>query len=293
MSSNFSNPIEKKAYDVISKFPFVSIYDTKQLDIVNQGFSLSHCKDQAHLEKKAEWVVDFDIDEVFAFGDAAQNTSPNCQGNSEDDIPALELSRFASGLPNHVLAVVLPRLVFGQNGVKAPPTDRGTQMDLYTQRGDRFAFGAKIMLRTNRGNMTTMNSKHTVFASSPDAVVYPCGEKAVAIEGTCNDENGMCEYWFDMNNVPVNMKNAHLSAPRLHHYQSRSLEDCWRKINDSNATWRLEQEMSTWRLENSHWLCNEDLDIETPDYSVYCASQAVAWELSDLFPSFDNAPYVF
>jgi hypothetical protein len=283
MSSNFSNPIEKKALEVLSKFPFVKIYDTVKLNLHEEWQALNHCIFQAHLEKKAEWVVDFDIDEVFAFGDAALKTSPDCKGG-EDDIPAQELSRFASGIPSHVLAVILPRVIFGQNGVQAPP-DRGTQMDLYTRRGnDEFQSTAKVLLRTNTGNMTKLVSKHSVYAVGQDAVIYPCG-KSVPSQGECED-SGMCDYHFKDKEHPA---NVHLSAPRLHHYQPRSWKECWQKVEDTKQAWFSNNDR---RAKNAEAICSESSDNAISDYSVYCASKAVERELTELFPLFDNAPYV-
>jgi hypothetical protein len=85
-------------------------------------------------------------------------------------------SRWASGISSDVLAVIIPRVTFGQNGVRTPP-ERGTQRDLYTLRGDdEMQASAKVLLRTNTGNMTKMPSKHSIHAVGQDAVIYPCGK---------------------------------------------------------------------------------------------------------------------
>jgi hypothetical protein len=96
----------------------------------------------------------------------------------------------------------------------------------------------------------------------------------------------MCIFQFNRNELPA---HVHLSAPRLHHYQSRSLKECWRKIEDTKEAWFSQ---SGWRSKNAKGVCSESRDNAIPDYSVYCASKAVERELTELFPSFDNAPYV-
>ena len=285
-SSNLGNPLELKALSIASKLPFVKIYDVEQMDIVNQGKALMHCIHEAHLERKGEWVVDFDIDEVFAFGDPV-TTTQDCDGNKEYHMRGGELSEYVATLPETVLGIILPRFDFGQNGHKTHPPN-SSQMQVYTRRADRASVDGKVMRRTITDGRMDQESKHWFWGKGLESGIYPNGKPARLLQN-CTEDSGLCPFTFGDSDFPA---EEHLKFPRLHHYTSRSLEDCQRKITDSNATWRMSQSMANWRFQNAHWVCGETQDMAVEDYSVYCDSKKVSEELNQLFPLFRNEPGV-
>jgi hypothetical protein len=284
ISSDFSNPIEAKAFSLASQLPFVQIYDTSHLNLIHQSLALEHCIHTAHLERKAEWILDFDIDEVFAFGHPI--VTQNCD-HEKEALQARELSNYIAQVPQSVHAIILPRLSFGQNGVKVPPPN-SSQMQLYTRRSDQVSHG-KLMRRTISFGREVPLSKHNILSKGRDSVIYSNGKPA-HLSGNCTEDMGLCFFEFAESDFAA---GESVSFPRLLHYTSRSLEDCTRKTADVNATWRGEQAMSDWRLLNAEYVCDESLDVAVEDYSVYCASKQVREELSQLFPSFDNEPRVY
>jgi hypothetical protein len=285
VSSNFTNPVELKALSLASKLPFVRIYDNEQMNLVTEGEAMLHCLSKAHLDLKAEWIVDFDIDEVFAFGDPI--TTQSCD-HDMDYLRQGELSQFIAQVPRNVVGILLPRFEFGQNGVKIHPTN-ATQMEVYTRRSDRVSNGGKVMRRVVSDGSIEQRSKHDFLAKGRKNGIFPNGKPAF-VSGDCTENNGMCLFTIAGSGAMI---EDHVSYPRLHHYTSRSLEDCRRKITDSNATWRVPQRMFPWRLLNAGSICDESKDMDVDDYSVYCASKKVREDLSQLFPSFDNEPRVY
>lgn len=255
------------------------------MNLVHQGMAMEHCIYTARLERKAEWIIDFDIDEVLAFGTPI--STKNCD-HKKEVLSAGELSDFIAQVPQSVLVIILPRFSFGQNGIKISPPN-SSQMQLYTRRSDFINTQGKLLRRTISIRTDGALSKHEVLSKGRESVTYSNGKPAHII-GNCTEDNGLCHFVHGENDFPA---EVHLSSLRLHHYTSRSLEDCMRKIADVNATWREQQAMSDWRLLNADVVCDESLDMTVEDYTVYCASKQVSKELSQLFPWFDNEPRVY
>jgi hypothetical protein len=42
----------------------------------DQGTALLHCVNLSHKQLKADWVIDFDVDEVFAFNEVMGGSKP-------------------------------------------------------------------------------------------------------------------------------------------------------------------------------------------------------------------------
>jgi len=286
MSSNLSNSIEKKTYDAIVSSPFVTVYDTKKLNIYREGLSLQHCVNVASREKMAEWVIDFDIDEVFAFGPSLQ-TKEECNKNTRSAAGAL--AAWASELPNGILAVVIPRVRFGQNGIVNFTKKHRTQMDLYTRRERDVHGGSKILLRANSSDHHTMLSgKHAVEALGRYSVIYPSGQKVEGYgcksqqEGDGVKKDDICKFRFNSSSYP---SEAHLAAPRLHHY-TRSFDECELKLRDlATAPWHNSSGMSPWRLQHAETVCDPNALNNVADFSLFCDGMAAAKELNQLFPS--------
>ena len=122
---------------------------------------LNHCQNRALVGHEVDWVIDFDVDEVLALGPPTvlEHNQTLCEKGKEGG----ELAIWASKIPMTVLAVVVPRLVFGQNGVVSHPhlSNKRTQMDLYTRRF-KHTSGSKVMLRVSAVNEGTakFSGKH-------------------------------------------------------------------------------------------------------------------------------------
>jgi hypothetical protein len=289
ITSNLDNPIERKAFDLISLIPNVHVYNVQDLDLDDKkGFgdmtSYPHCKNFAHLILDAEWIVHFDVDEVFSFKPLLLDDEPDC-GQSEYKIPVGALSDFTSGLPNDVLAVIFPRFGLSANGVISPPESKG-QMELYFQRWKSHENGGKVLLRTSTIKTTKSDDKHSVWSSIKGSVIHPSGHNASV--HVCRDDV-RCLYHIDRH-YPDEM---FISAPALYHYTTRSVEECQNKIKGNgeilNATG-----FESWRFTNVH-ICeaNYGSSDTVRDYALFCAGKEVSLELKERFPSFDQSPFVF
>lgn len=274
-----------KAFTLASELPFVQIYDTEKMGLELQGFALQHCLNEAHLARKAEWIADFDVDEVFAFGDPI--FTKDCD-NDKDYLPEGALSKFTKQLPQSVLGIVVPRLNFGQNFVKTPPAG-SAQMELYTRRSAKVSYDGKVMRRATVDGSIVQDSHHDFRSKGRDSGKYSNGKPA-HLKENCTKDTDIC--WFDFGGIefisltPVQIDDQakeHLSFPRLHHYVSRSLDDCLLKVADCNTTRLKSLNVSPWRLaENS---CDENLYSEVEDFSLYCVGKKVSEELSQLYLS--------
>ena len=264
------------------------MYDIQQVHLPTVGECLHHCFFVAPLERKAEWIVDFDIDEIFAFGSPV--TTKYCD-DDKDYLPEEGLlTKFISQLAQKVLGVVVPRFDFGQNGLQISPSF-SSQMELYTRRSDRASNAGKVIRRAYSDGSFVQHSKHSFLAKSRESGIYPNGKPAY-LSGNCTDGNSedMCHLTFSDVDLPV---EEHLAFPRMHHYASRSLADCIRKIDRVNSSWYQSQGDSPWRLSNAATVCDESKNMEVEDFSVYCESKKVREELRMLFPSFNTEPCLY
>jgi hypothetical protein len=287
ITSNLDNPIERKAYDLISILPNVHVYDVYDLNLDDKsGFgdmgSYPHCTKFAHLMLDADWVVHFDIDEAFSFKTPLDN-EPDCD-HSEYGIPVDALIDFTSTIPHDVSAVIFPRFGFNTNGIISPPESK-SQMELYLQRLKRPEVGGKVLLRTKSIKTTYSFDKHRVISPVKGSVIYPSGLNASSdncIEGkTC--------YYVDRR-YPSEM---YTSAPVLYHYTTRSVEECRDKVKGTEEIKNSTGYVS-WR-KNSGDICTEHYDNSNTDrdYALFCAGKAVSLELKGLFPAYDQSPFVF
>ena len=170
-SSNLSNPAEKDAYDDMIANPLISVYNTTALGIEGQDASTAHCVETINAlatAGKASWIVDLDIDEVFAFGPFA--TTEDCDGINKTAGFQDRLKEFTSSVPDDTLAILLPRLVFGGNNhVEIPKL---TQMRAYTKRGavaseagrdpGKMPCPGKYIMRAAGTRHVRWNTKHAV-----------------------------------------------------------------------------------------------------------------------------------
>jgi len=71
---------------------------------------------------------------------------------------------------------------------------------------------------------------------------------------------------------------------RLHHYQTRSQQECQRKIDDVTAPWHLEQKMSSWRKDiRGGGGCSLGLYCDIHDFTLSCLSDVVAEAMGKMF----------
>lgn len=270
VSSDLNIPSQKQVYDIIAGLSFVTLYDMRELEIYEQWKALEHCQKEAHLRHHADWIIDFDIDEVFALGPPISIEPIQC--NRNNTIIECGLVKWAAQLPLNILAVVVPRIDFGQNGHHNHPQDGShTQMDLYTRRSVGISSAAKIFIRTLalNGGTAVWNGKHQVKVHSESSVLFPCGLHAKPASVATN---GMFVIGMNKSLYPA---QAHMVAPRLNHYSIRSLDECHQKLNDStNATWFKEWGSSQWRTVVKD-ICKPNRQNDTSDFSLYCAGKEI------------------
>lgn len=279
-SSNLSNPLEGKVFEFISALPYVTIYDQYAVGLNTEYLVLNHCVTLSHIQKKGDWVIEFDIDEVFSFNERLTE-KPNC-AEGEYDAPAGALSTFVSNVPPNILAIVIPRIEFRTSGVDIPPENHG-QMELYIHRHKDFSHAAKVLYRANSTGVEKikLRSKHDVWTTVIDSVSYPCGEN---IHRTECDSDGYCYYNFNLTQIP---QEFHLKAPFLYHYVTRSSQECHLKLKDLPS--------DNWRVINAQSVCAETTGNSEMvfDYGVHCSGKAVTRELASLNPSYNEPPYIF
>ena len=71
---------------------------------------------------------------------------------------------------------------------------------------------------------------------------------------------------------------------RLHHYQTRSQQECQRKIEDVTAPWHLKQKMSSWRKDvRGGEGCKPGLYCEINDFTVSCLSDVIAEAMAKMW----------
>jgi hypothetical protein len=285
ITSNLDNPIERKAFDLISLFPNVHVYNVHDLGLDDKtGFgdmkSYPHCTNFAHLILDAEWIVHFDIDEVFSFKPLLLDAEPNCD-QSEYGIPVGALQDFTTRLSRDVLAVIFPRFGLNANGVISPPKSKG-QMELYLERWKSPEHGGKVMLRTGSIQKTFSPDKHSVWSPIKGSVIYPSGLNASV--HVCQEDK--CLYHMDY-------QENYIHAPSIYHYTTRSVEECKNKLK-GNAEMINKTGFESWRTGNDQ-ICAEHYDKSNAvrDYALFCAGKAVSLELRDRYQTYDQSPFVF
>jgi Glycosyltransferase family 92 len=266
-SSNLSNSAERKAYDFVSALPYVTLYDQYLVGLYNQYLVLHHCVVLSHLQLQADWVIEFDIDEVFSFSERL-GEKPDC-GEGEYETAAGALASFVSTIPHSILSLVIPRIEFRTGGVDVPPESFG-QMELYVHRAKHVSIEGKVLFRANStGNdKIKIQSKHYVRTSVVDSVSYPCGE---LVRPTECDNDGYCLYPVNLTHPPQEM---HLTAaPFLYHYVTRSSQECHLKLENLPK--------DNWRVANAGRVCAEQIEgIDMIfDYGVYCSGKTISREL--------------
>ena len=286
-TSNMTNPEEKKAYKLLQSFPFVNIIDVQKENVPEQSVSIIHCTTQAWREKKAQWLIDFDVDEVLTFGETISgNKPPQCDSNQGNHIPNDALVKFVQEIPESVVAVIMPRLTFGQNNVTSPPKDTASrQIELFTRREKFFTHAAKILFRPDAKDVI-IRSKHDVRLLNENATIYPNGD-FVPKSDICY-KTGHCQY--KMNKTAYTFQADRKALPRIFHYQSRSMDECLGKIEDFRDKDGFK---NNWRVQNAHRMCRRGLYVDEADYTLYCASKDVTRDLKALFPDMNKAPFVF
>ena len=285
-SSNMTIPEEKKAYDMIAGMPFVNIIDIQKVGHTREGHSLNHCLQEAHKEKKAKWIMDFDIDEVVAFGDTI-TSQPNCADNRGKHVPENALVKYVETIPESTIAVIMPRITFGQNNVTALPVNQPAhQLELFTRRQDKFSQPPKILVRTNVPGFK-MYSKHDLHFNQTGAVMYPSGKIVSPMADSCQEKDNYCKYTHDYKEYPFD--DISQKVPRMFHYQPRSLKECTGKTDDFRDK---DGYRDNWRVKNKN-VCRSDWYNDIPDFTLFCASKDVTHDLKILYPHLDKAPYVF
>jgi hypothetical protein len=284
--SNLSNPIESKAYELVAALPYVTIYDLT-LTNLNEGSALQHCVVLSHLPGRADWVMDFDIDEVVSFHDRLLEEPPTCE-DGEYDAPVGALSTFVATIPDTIDAVILPRIEFRSNGIESA-SESHDQMELFVHREYDISHAGKILHRTRSTGLDKIKvvSKHDVRAVVPDSVSYPSGDLISPTTGSC-DHDGYCSYSFNTTQLP---QEVHLqtNVPFLYHYVTRSTQECLRKLEDLPS--------DSWRVIHSKSVCNATPMFGSKrmiyDYGVYCSGKSASRELQLLYPSYHSAPFIF
>jgi hypothetical protein len=272
--------VEGKAYELVSALPYVTIYDQYLVGLDDEYLVFRHCVTLSHIQLKADWVTEFDIDEVFSFGERL-GERPTCK-DGEYGVSAKELTSFVSNIPPSILAVIIPRIEFRSSGVDIPPESLG-QMELYFSREQDFSHEGKVLFRANStGNdKIKIDSKHNVRTSVVDSVSYPCGELVRHTE--CNND-GYCLYIFNQTQIP---QKRHLEAPFLYHYVTRSKQECHLKLENLPR--------DNWRVLNAATVCADKLGnrVMVTDYGAYCSGKAISRELRQRYPSYNHQPYIF
>ena len=255
ITSNLTNPVERKAYDLLQQLPYVKLWD-----IVEHGFgidqlkALGHCPNQVDNQgRRAEWVIQFDVDEFFAFGSPVTQ-KPDCDSQRHLRHGAL-LQFFVEKVPADVDAVVLPRLTFGSSNITTPPPERNRQMQLYVQHKGRYAdMVGKVMYRPHAKNMGPMRGQHHVTSQKGKTlkVIYPTGQLVPPKEEPCGVEGPQrCSYFA--NEILYKFHGPNAAALRLHHYESRSYQECMQKVFDFKNTEGFQQ---NWRAILGNWMCD-------------------------------------
>ena len=280
--SNLTIPIERKAYELVTSLPYVTVYDVV-LSQLTEGSALQHCVVLAHQPLKAEWVMDFDLDEIVSFNQRLGD-EPYCQ-EGEYDVPKGKLEQYVATIPDSINAIILPRINFRSNGLESA-SETHDQMELFVHREAVITHAGKILHRTRSTgrDKIKVQSKHDVRTNIPDSVSYPCG---VLIPPNDCDGEGYCAYGFNKTQLP---QEIHLqNVPFLYHYVTRSTEECLRKLEDLPS--------DHWRIVNSKSVCGTNPMDGTGmiyDYGLYCSGKATTRELRQLYPSYhDEAPFIF
>jgi hypothetical protein len=286
ISSDLNHSTQRrKVYQSIVSLPFVTVYDTINLDMYPQWKSLKHCQTKAHQGHAVDWLIDFDIDEVIAV-DPIVVAEPNDCGNKRG-IANNGLLRWASQIPLNVPAVIMPRFGFGHNGhLSQPPGARRTQMELYTARRVRPSDGGKVLIRSLalKAGLGHLSGKHNVTFMDNTLVRYPSGLQVHALEV---DKEGKYTYGI---NITAYNPHVHTQALRLHHYEKRSLEECMQKLDDSqNGTWNQDWGSSGWRAMHSDFCASKNEEIM--DYSLYCAGKQTAEIVQQMQEKLHNPLY--
>ena len=107
VSSNLEDHFEKVVYEVAESLPYTTIYDTKALNIYEEHTALHHCLYKSHMGfDKVDWIIDFDIDELFVLGSMEPSQPEDCKntGYYEEG----QLAKWAAHVPQSTLAVIFP-----------------------------------------------------------------------------------------------------------------------------------------------------------------------------------------
>ena len=277
LSSDLSDGHQRDAYDRLLAHPLVTVFNTSELQIERQGRALKHCVQQ--VDATANWGMDMDVDEILVGGDVL---GPGCKGRTS--LKGFILQH-VSRLPTHVLGVVVPRISFSSNGHRDPPL--ATQMQAYTarpavERGKRFGSG-KVIFRGGAGAHRSI-LKHTISTYGGHGVVYP--DMARGVPGNCSMRGRQA--WCSVSINGYNLSKVFHSL-RMHHYATRSLSECARKLVDVAAPWHAKQGMSTWRrryfavadTEADPGLGARHADAGAASMLAACASQSAITDVHD------------
>lgn len=100
-----------KAFRLLSSFDFVTLHDVQHIGLETLYKVTKHCE---HQSQDADWILNFDVDEVMSLGNGnLTDTKPQYTGGG-DEIPAGKLLPFMETIPSSVLGILLPRMDFGE-----------------------------------------------------------------------------------------------------------------------------------------------------------------------------------
>lgn len=277
LTSNTTHNLHEKwasvELDALARLPGVSVF-TRGLDAsgkleVQGSPLLKKCQDHAR-SLGADWVFEADVDEVLLTGATALDpaatlgggivpepaTSARCRNSAEQGV--LGVARALRSLAHTpVAALVLPRKSFLHGDVATPPPGR-LQTETYTWRdaGADAWSGEQARVYSGKLLVRVRGVSSPVGWGMHDAVVTDRRRRLVvrSTDALPLEFNGSAGFWLpSARDAHHNRELSDFASHnlRMHHYVTRSMQECERKQRDTAAAVASGSIPSSWRLTSS------------------------------------------
>ena len=252
---------------MLQRMKNVTVFSMQDLGLRDQSAQLAHCAFVAR--KHTTWMASWDIDEVPALGPptivasgvASQREATPAAGNSRSGSshPAVQnsVARLLRALPGGTTGIPVPRIAFDCAGRLEQLRRGAIEYSTYTRRHCGFLreHTGKVIWRADGvgvGSGVRPLNPHDLVASRRSALRDPDGKEAGLTRRPESNNDLKAGASVAVIEDEVALTTA-ATALRLHHYLSRSEEECERKRADARGNmslfgWRSER---TWGGEHA------------------------------------------